>query len=133
MSKYLFLFIFLFIILWSCSEKNPYLKVGLVADPQYANKPTSGKRHYSETLWKLEEGYTLTPESPIVISWGNNNGLVFKQKISIDENYIFNIEQTIINNSPGSITVFPYQQLSRKEAPTSQALGLLHEGPNWIF
>ena len=55
MSKYLFLFIFLFIILWSCSEKKPYLKVGLVADPQYANKPTSGKRHYSETLWKLEE------------------------------------------------------------------------------
>ena len=55
MSKYLFLFISLFIILWSCSEKKPYIKVGLVADPQYANKPTSGKRHYSETLWKLEE------------------------------------------------------------------------------
>lgn len=87
----------------------------------------------NDTLWKLEEGYTLTPESPIVISWGNNNGLVFKQKISIDENYIFNIEQTIINNSPGSITVFPYQQLSRKEAPTSQALGLLHEGPTGYF
>ena len=87
----------------------------------------------NDTLWELEEGYTLTPESPIVISWGNNNGLIFKQKISIDENYIFNIEQTIINNSPGSITVFPYQQLSRKEAPTSQALGLLHEGPTGYF
>ena len=29
--------------------------MGLVADPQYADKPTSGKRHYNETLWKLEE------------------------------------------------------------------------------
>ena len=31
------------------------MKVGLVADPQYANQPASGKRHYRESLWKLEE------------------------------------------------------------------------------
>jgi hypothetical protein len=31
------------------------LKVGLVADPQYANKPAAGKRHYRESLWKLGE------------------------------------------------------------------------------
>ena len=32
-----------------------------------------------------------------------------------------------------SITVFPFQQLSRKEAPDGQALGLLHEGPTGYF
>ena len=31
------------------------MKVGLVADPQYANQPPSGKRHFKESLWKLEE------------------------------------------------------------------------------
>ena len=55
MKKCIFLLIPLFIMLGSCSKKEPFLKVGLVADPQYADKPTSGKRHYSETLWKLEE------------------------------------------------------------------------------
>lgn len=54
MKKYLFLLIPI-LLLGSCEKKGPYLKVGLVADPQYAEKPTSGKRHYSETLWKLEE------------------------------------------------------------------------------
>ena len=55
MKKYFFLLISLFIILGSCVNKDPYLKLGLVADPQYADKPTSGKRYYRETLWKLEE------------------------------------------------------------------------------
>lgn len=35
--------------------KEPILRIGLVADPQYANKPTKGKRYYKESLWKLEE------------------------------------------------------------------------------
>ena len=87
----------------------------------------------TDTLWVLEEGQTLTPNTPVIISWNNQNGLTFKQKISIDENYVFKIEQIIINNSPGSITVFPFQQLSRKEAPDVQALGLLHEGPTGYF
>ena len=31
------------------------MKIGLVADPQYADKPTAGTRHYRESLWKLGE------------------------------------------------------------------------------
>ena len=43
------------IILSSCSDREPILKIGLVADPQYADKPTVGKRYYRESLWKLKE------------------------------------------------------------------------------
>ncbi len=39
----------------SCSQTESILKIGLVADPQYANKSTVGNRYYSESLWKLEE------------------------------------------------------------------------------
>lgn len=39
----------------ACSKTGPTLKIGLVADPQYADKPTAGKRYYRESLWKLEE------------------------------------------------------------------------------
>jgi manganese-dependent ADP-ribose/CDP-alcohol diphosphatase len=55
MKKYLFLPITLIFLLGSCSKKEPYMKVGLVADPQYANQPTLGKRQYRESLWKLEQ------------------------------------------------------------------------------
>lgn len=47
--------ILLGLILSSCSQNEPILKIGLIADPQYQDAPTSGKRYYRESLWKLEE------------------------------------------------------------------------------
>ena len=43
------------ILISSCTSKEPILKIGLVADPQYAHKPVAGNRYYKESLWKLEE------------------------------------------------------------------------------
>lgn len=42
-------------LLSSCSRKDPFMKIGLVADPQYANKESTEKRYYSGSLLKLEE------------------------------------------------------------------------------
>ena len=55
MKHLFFLLITMIIILSSCSQREPILKIGLVADPQYADKPTLGKRYYRESLWKLKE------------------------------------------------------------------------------
>ncbi len=55
--KHLFISLLTVLIIQvSYSQKEPILKIGLVADPQYADKPAAGKRHYRESLWKLEEG-----------------------------------------------------------------------------
>jgi len=53
--KTLYFLLITIIALSSCSEQNPILKIGLVTDPQYADKATVGKRHYRESLWKLSE------------------------------------------------------------------------------
>lgn len=55
MKNSFFLMITLLTVLSSCSKSAPVLKIGLVADPQYADKPTLEKRHYRESLWKLEQ------------------------------------------------------------------------------
>ena len=55
MKNFFCLLIISIFLLSSCSDKEPILKVGLVADPQYADKPTAGKRYYRESIWKLEE------------------------------------------------------------------------------
>ena len=39
----------------SYTQTEPILRIGLVADPQYADKPPSGKRYYRESPWKLKE------------------------------------------------------------------------------
>lgn len=82
MKNFFFFIITILIILSSCSKTEPILKIGLVADPQYADKPTAGKRHYRESLWKLEEA----------IDTFNNNHVDFVQNlgdiIDVDwENY----------------------------------------------
>jgi predicted MPP superfamily phosphohydrolase len=53
------------IIQVSYSQEEPILKIGLVADPQYADKPLSGKRYYRESLWKLEEAITTFNENQV--------------------------------------------------------------------
>jgi hypothetical protein len=50
-----FTFIVALLLLGSCAKEKPVLKIGLVADPQYADIPTSGKRHYKESLQKLTQ------------------------------------------------------------------------------
>jgi hypothetical protein len=54
-NLFTFLITILILICSSCTKKEPIFKIGLVADPQYANKPDAGKRFYKESLWKLEE------------------------------------------------------------------------------
>jgi manganese-dependent ADP-ribose/CDP-alcohol diphosphatase len=46
------------------AQTGPVLKIGLVADPQYADKPAAGKRHYRESLWKLKEA---------IVTFNNNH------------------------------------------------------------
>jgi len=55
MKNFLFFIIAVLIVLSSCSKEEPILKIGLIADPQYADKPAVGNRYYRESLWKLEE------------------------------------------------------------------------------
>jgi len=62
--KYLLLLLITIIALSSCSQQKPILKIGLVADPQYANKSVKGERYYKESLWKLKEA---------IVTFNNNN------------------------------------------------------------
>ncbi|MFB9293031.1 metallophosphoesterase [Persicitalea jodogahamensis] len=39
----------------ACTANKPIVSLGLVADPQYADQPTAGKRYYRESVWKLKE------------------------------------------------------------------------------
>ena len=113
----------------SNQDENPYwAESGWIA-PRGAefNLPDSN------TLWSVESGQILTQYDSVTLVWDNGMGLIFKQIISLDENYLFSINQEITNNSVSSITLFPYQQLSRKNIPKGQTLGLLHEGPTGWF
>ena len=80
-----------------------------------------------DTLWTLT-GSKLTPQTPVVLDWNNGQGLKFVRKISIDNNYMFNIEQIVENNTGRNITVYPYGLISRTSPEADRNARVVHEG-----
>ncbi|WP_460272548.1 membrane protein insertase YidC [Celeribacter sp. ULVN23_4] len=82
----------------------------------------------ANTLWTVEDGSTLTPETPVTLSWDNGNGLIFHRKIEIDENYLFTITQSIENTSDATARLFAYGVVARHGTPEVSKYFVLHEG-----
>jgi len=82
----------------------------------------------ANSIWTSNKN-TISTNSPVVLSWDNGNGLIFKRTINIDEEYMFSIEQTIINNTSEKISLYPYGLLNRTGYPKLSGLFILHEGP----
>lgn len=88
----------------------------------------------SSTIWKSKTNNKLTPDNPIVIFYENKQGIRFERKISIDRNYLFNIEQKIINNSNSSYKFYPYGLIHRNNLPQDLTdFYILHEGYTLIL
>jgi len=79
------------------------------------------------TVWTVR-GSELTPESPIVLEWNNGQGLKFIRKISLDNNYMFSIQQDVENNTNRSITLYPYGLINRRLETINTSAGVVHEG-----
>lgn len=82
----------------------------------------------SDSLWTVKEGKELTPQSPIILEWENGQGVIFTKKISIDENYMFFIEQNVKNNSSKEITLYPYGLIHRDLDHSQDSNSVVHSG-----
>lgn len=80
------------------------------------------------TLWQIEGNDTLTPQTPITLIWNNGQGLKFIYNISLDDNYLFDIKQTVENNSSQAVTLFPYGLFSKTMHPENIGRAIVHEG-----
>ena len=87
----------------------------------------------SKTIWKIEGNNKLSPNSPIKLSWTNNQNIKFEKDISIDNQYLFTVNQSIINNSGKTYNFYPYGQIIRNQAPEVTNFYILHEGLLGVF
>lgn len=82
------------------------------------------------TQWTLRgDNDTLAPDSPVTMTWNNGEGLLFERRISIDENYLITVKQSVINNSGQTVELYPYSLISRHKAPETTTTLIMHEGP----
>jgi YidC/Oxa1 family membrane protein insertase len=81
----------------------------------------------TETLWTADSD-KLTPGKPLTLTWDNGQGLVFKRVISVDDEYLFTVKESVENKSGKPVTLYNFSRISRIGHPPSAGYAALHEG-----
>ena len=81
----------------------------------------------TETVWTADKD-ALTPAQPVTLTYDNGQGLVFHRKISIDDKYLFTVEDSVDNKSDKPLTIYAFGRVSRIGRPPSSGYAALHEG-----
>jgi YidC/Oxa1 family membrane protein insertase len=81
----------------------------------------------ADTVWRQEGSGALTPEHPIVLTY-DSEGLKFRRTISIDDKYLFTIQDEVVNGGAQPVTLYPYGLISRHGTPQTLGYYILHEG-----
>ncbi|MFN6977467.1 MAG: membrane protein insertase YidC, partial [Gemmobacter sp.] len=83
----------------------------------------------ADTPWTLVSGDTLTPATPVTLQWANDKGLTFTRTLSIDDNYMFTIAQTVTNGGETDARLAPYGLVARHGEPSNlEKFFISHEG-----
>jgi YidC/Oxa1 family membrane protein insertase len=82
-----------------------------------------------DTPWTLESGERLTQDSDVTLAWDNGAGLVFRRTISLDDDYMFTVTQSVTNTGETAARVAPYGLIARHGEPVDlKGFFILHEG-----
>lgn len=111
------------------TEKPYYAEFGWVAGDAASKGLTLPG---PDTVWTAD-GDTLSPDSPVTLSWTSPQGIVFDKTFAIDKNYMVTVTEKIMNASADSVTLLPYSLVSRTGTPKTLGYYLLHEGLLGVF
>ncbi|TVR09206.1 MAG: membrane protein insertase YidC [Salinarimonadaceae bacterium] len=80
-----------------------------------------------QTMWESDSD-RLTPGSPVTLTYTNEAGIVFARRVWVDDDALFTIEDSIVNNADREFVVFPFGLVSRHGTPDTLGYFVLHEG-----
>ncbi len=86
----------------------------------------------TQSLWQTKNE-VISHNFPSTLVWTNENGLKIIRKISLDENYLFTIQDTIKNDSDEELELFPYALLNRNIAGLETGRSVVHEGMSGVL
>ncbi|AKK20171.1 membrane protein insertase YidC [Candidatus Liberibacter africanus] len=90
------------------NTKNAYF-----SQLDYISKANNVELPNENTVWSAVSEKTLTPSTPIKLSFRNAQNILFERVISLDEHYLFKIVDTITNNSNLNVVLSPYGRMVR--------------------
>jgi YidC/Oxa1 family membrane protein insertase len=86
----------------------------------------------SNTLW-TPSAQTLDPDHPLTLSWANGQGLTFTIKFTVDDHYMFAVDQEVANATKQAVALYPWSRIRRDYMPPTSGYYLLYEGPVGVF
>jgi len=81
-----------------------------------------------ETLWTSAGAASLTPQTPVTLTWDNGAGLKFTRTIAVDDNYMFSVANEVENTGTAPFTLRAFSRIYRDAQTNPQAQWMLHEG-----
>jgi len=97
-----------------------------------ATQGAQGSVPGSDTAWTADQD-TLTPETPVTLSWINSDGAKYLMNIAVDESFMFTVTQTVINTTDQPMVLAPSAEIRRVGTPEVSGLLILHEGMVGVF
>ena len=82
----------------------------------------------ADSVWTIVSGNKLTDQTPIKLQWTNTQGIIFEKEISLDDKFLFTINQKVINTTDKRYDFYSYGQIIRNKTPEISNFYILHEG-----
>ncbi|OOG68303.1 Membrane protein insertase YidC [Ensifer sp. M14] len=101
---------------------------GYFTEIGYVGDAASGSVPGPQTVWTLSGGDKLTPATPVTLTYTNEKGITFNRTISIDDRYMFQVVDSIKNDTAEPVSLSSYGRVTRFNKPTTPSVYVLHEG-----
>jgi YidC/Oxa1 family membrane protein insertase len=85
----------------------------------------------ADAVWTAS-GPLLAPGKPVTLSWANG-GPKFEMLVSVDENYLFTVQQRVSNTTGNAVAVRPFGLISRADKSPDKDSWTVHVGPIGVF
>jgi YidC/Oxa1 family membrane protein insertase len=85
-----------------------------------------------DSIWTADN-QTVAPGKPVKLTWDNGQGIIFGLAVSIDQYFMFDVQQSFENKTDKPVTLFPWSLVVRYGEPAAEGMYILHEGPYGVF
>ena len=104
-------------------EDGYFIESGFVTTDKNIDIPNA------DSVWSIIGNNQLREGSPIKLAWTNKQGITFEKEISIDNKFLFTINQKAINSTDKKYDFYSYGQIIRNKIPEGLSnFYILHEG-----
>ncbi len=115
----------------SSEENVRLLKPEGTENPYFVQTGWSSKQIQTpdiNSVWSASSS-VLSKDSPVVLTWANSQGIIFKKTFSIDDNYMIVVKDELVNSTGAQVEVYSYSIVRRLEETNPRAGMIFHEGP----